>query len=72
MTARLAKEAADKAVARAASPDDDKRQEVVAAAVGLAQTTETLTVPAEPVLLADHSTPETVTSLMQSRAVGCP
>ncbi|MER5197768.1 YfjI family protein [Streptomyces sp. NPDC002755] len=64
VTARLAKEAADKAAARAASADDDKRQEMVATAVGLAQTAGTLTVPAEPVLLADDSTPETVTSLM--------
>lgn len=36
----------------------------MATAVGLAQTADTLTVPAEPVLLADDSTPETVTSLM--------
>ncbi|MCT9087335.1 YfjI family protein [Streptomyces sp. ASQP_92] len=64
LTARLAKEAADRAAAKAASADGDKRQEMVAAAVGLAQTADTLTVPAEPVLLADDSTPETVTSLM--------
>ncbi|GAB2961438.1 YfjI family protein [Streptomyces heilongjiangensis] len=64
LTARLAKEAADKAAARAASADAEQRQEMVATAVGLAQTADTLTVPAEPVLLADDSTPETVTSLM--------
>nr|WP_206326324.1 YfjI family protein [Streptomyces sp. N502] len=64
LTARLAKEAADKAAAKAASADPDKRDEMVAIAVGLAQTADTLTVPAEPVLLADDSTPETVTSLM--------
>ncbi|MFD8392935.1 YfjI family protein [Streptomyces sp. NPDC059680] len=64
LTARLAKEAADKAAAKAASADSDKRDEMVATAVGLAQTADTLTVPAEPVLLADDSTPETVTSLM--------
>ncbi|WBO69352.1 YfjI family protein [Streptomyces camelliae] len=64
LTARLAKEAADKAAAKAASADGDKRDEMVATAVGLAQTADTLTVPAEPVLLADDSTPETVTSLM--------
>ncbi|MET7714663.1 YfjI family protein [Streptomyces sp. NPDC005407] len=64
LTARLAKEAADKAAAKAASADGDKRDEIVATAVGLAQTANTLTVPAEPVLLADDSTPETVTSLM--------
>ncbi|MGW3943285.1 YfjI family protein [Streptomyces phaeochromogenes] len=64
VTARLAKEAADKAAAKAASADNDKREQAVATAVGLAQTADTLTVPAEPVLLADDSTPETVTSLM--------
>ncbi|MFJ9021594.1 YfjI family protein [Streptomyces sp. NPDC102259] len=64
LTARLAQETADKAAAKAASADADKRQEMVATAVGLAQTADTLTVPAEPVLLADDSTPETVTSLM--------
>ncbi|MFF1681583.1 YfjI family protein [Streptomyces sp. NPDC058256] len=64
VTARLAKEAADKAAAKAASADGDKREQMVATAVGLAQTADTLTVPAEPVLLADDSTPETVTSLM--------
>ncbi|MBF6046384.1 DUF3987 domain-containing protein [Streptomyces sp. NRRL B-1677] len=64
LTARLAKEAADKAAAKAGSADGDKREDMVATAIGLAQTAETLTVPAEPVLLADDSTPETVTSLM--------
>ncbi|MCX4557838.1 YfjI family protein [Streptomyces phaeochromogenes] len=64
VTARLAKEAADKAAARAASADAGKRDEMVATAVGLAQTADSLAVPAEPVLLADDSTPETVTSLM--------
>ncbi|MER7679687.1 YfjI family protein [Streptomyces sp. NPDC096934] len=64
LTSRLAKEAADKAAARAASADGDKQDQMVATAVGLAQTADTLTVPAEPVLLADDSTPETVTSLM--------
>ncbi|MFD6737512.1 YfjI family protein [Streptomyces anthocyanicus] len=67
LTARLAKEAADKAAAKAASSDSDKRDEMVATAVGLAQTADTLTVPAEPVLLADDSTPETVTSLMSEQ-----
>ncbi|MEU1627350.1 YfjI family protein [Streptomyces sp. NPDC020096] len=64
LTARLAKEAADKAAAKAASADGDKRDEIVATAIGLAQTADTLTVPAEPLLLADDSTPETVTSLI--------
>ncbi|MFF8426045.1 YfjI family protein [Streptomyces sp. NPDC016566] len=64
LTARLAKEAADKAAAKAASADGDKRDEMVATAIGLAQTADTLAVPAEPLLLADDSTPETVTSLI--------
>jgi hypothetical protein len=64
LTARLAKEAADKATAKAASADGDKRDEMVATAIGLAQTADTLTVPAEPLLLADDCTPETVTSLI--------
>ncbi len=45
LTARLAKEAADKATAKAASADGDKRDEMVATAIGLAQTADTLTVP---------------------------
>ncbi len=57
MTARLAKEAAEKAAAKAASAEADKRDQAVATAVGLAQTADTLAVPAEPVLLADDSTP---------------
>ncbi|MFI5943667.1 YfjI family protein [Streptomyces uncialis] len=64
VTARLAREAADKAAAKAASAETGKRDELVATAVGLAQTAEALTVPVDPVLLADDSTPETVTSLM--------
>ncbi|MEU6216544.1 YfjI family protein [Streptomyces sp. NPDC047022] len=64
LTARMAKESADKAAAKAASADADKRDEIVATAIGLAQTVDTLTVPAEPVLLADDATPEAVTSLI--------
>ncbi|WP_370743363.1 YfjI family protein [Streptomyces sp. LUP47B] len=64
LTARLAKEAADKAATKAASADGDQRDEMRATAIGLAQTADTLTVPAEPLLLADDCTPETVTSLI--------
>lgn len=71
LTARLAKEAADKATVKAASADADKRDEMVKTAIGLAQTADTLTVPAEPLLLADDCTPETVTSLIAEQAAGC-
>ncbi|WP_328888350.1 YfjI family protein [Streptomyces sp. NBC_00316] len=64
MTARLAKEAADKAATKAASADADRREELVAEAIGLAQTAESLAVPVEPLLMADDSTSETVTSLI--------
>lgn len=64
MTARLAKEAADKAAAKAAGADGEKRDELIAAAVGMAQTADAVTVPVEPQLLADDSTSETVTSRM--------
>ncbi|WP_327656030.1 YfjI family protein [Streptomyces sp. NBC_00483] len=64
MTARLAKEAADKAAGKAASASADERDEMVATAIALAQTAETVAVPAEPQLLADDATAETVTSRM--------
>nr|WSZ14592.1 YfjI family protein [Streptomyces canus] len=64
MTARLAKEAADKATAKAASASVDERDEMVATAIALAQTADSVTVPAKPQLLADDTTAETVTSRM--------
>ncbi|MEV7594398.1 DUF3987 domain-containing protein [Streptomyces sp. NPDC089922] len=64
MTARLAKEAADNAAAKAAKADREKREDLIAEAIGLAQTAEVLAVPVEPLLLADDSTSETVTSLI--------
>lgn len=67
MTARLAKEAADKAAAKAASASTDERDELVSTAIALAQTAETVTVPAEPQLLADDATAETVTSRMSEQ-----
>ncbi|MER7172628.1 YfjI family protein [Streptomyces mesophilus] len=67
LTARLAREAADKAAAKAAGADADKREQLVSDAVGLAQTAESLTVPVEPLLLADDSTSETVTSLISEQ-----
>ncbi|WP_406050681.1 YfjI family protein [Streptomyces virginiae] len=64
MTARLAKEAADNAAAKAVKADGGKREELIAEAIGLAQTAESVAVPVEPLLLADDSTSETVTSLI--------
>ncbi|MFE0137754.1 YfjI family protein [Streptomyces sp. NPDC059037] len=64
LTARLAKEAADKAAAKAVNAEGSKREELVAEAIGLTQTAEAVSVPVEPLLLADDSTSETVTSLI--------
>jgi hypothetical protein len=64
LTAKLAKEAADQATAKASKATGDKRDALIAEAVSLAQTAEDLTIPAEPQLLADDATPETITSLM--------
>lgn len=64
MTARLAKEAADKAAGKAASATADERDQAVAEAISLAQTADAVAIPAEPQLLADDSTAETVTSRM--------
>lgn len=64
LTAKLAKDAADQATAKASKATGDKRDELIAEAVSLAQTAEDLTIPAEPQLLADDATAETLTSLM--------
>ncbi|MFD9861250.1 YfjI family protein [Streptomyces alboflavus] len=64
MTARLAKEAADKATAKVASASADEQDQMRATAIALAQTAESVSVPAEPQLLADDATAETVTSLI--------
>ncbi|MGW6258543.1 YfjI family protein [Streptomyces sp. NPDC055085] len=64
ITAKLAKEVADSAAAKAARADADKRDQLVAEAISLAQTSESLTVPAKPRLLADDATPEVIASLL--------
>ncbi|WP_313896014.1 YfjI family protein [Streptomyces sp. YIM 98790] len=64
LTARLAQSAADKAAAKAAAASGEQRDVLVEEAVGLAQAAEAVTIPAEPQLLADDSTAETVSSLM--------
>ncbi|MFH8786315.1 YfjI family protein [Streptomyces roseoverticillatus] len=62
ITARLAKEAADKATSKAATAKEDERDELIASAAALARTAESITVPAEPQLLADDTTAETATT----------
>nr|WP_245982235.1 YfjI family protein [Streptomyces reniochalinae] len=64
LTRKMAQEAADKAAARASSAQSSERDALVAEAIDLAQEADQLTIPARPRLLADDSTPETVTSLM--------
>jgi hypothetical protein len=64
LTAKLAKDAAEQATAKASKATGDKRDQLIAEAVGLAQSAEDLTIPAEPQLLADDATPETITSRM--------
>jgi hypothetical protein len=64
LTRKMAQEAAEKATAKAAGADGPERNALIAEAIGLAQDAEELTVPAKPRLLADDSTPETVTTLM--------
>ncbi|WP_149180849.1 DUF3987 domain-containing protein [Streptomyces sp. TRM49041] len=67
VTARMAREAADKAAAQAAKADGPERDNLVADAIGLAQTAESLSVPPRPRLLADDATPETVTTLLSEQ-----
>lgn len=64
ITARLAKEVADNAAAKAVRADADKREQLVAEAIGLARAAEAVTVPAKPRLLADDATPEVIASLL--------
>ncbi|MFJ4985088.1 YfjI family protein [Streptomyces sp. NPDC088732] len=64
LTARLAREAADKAATKAAGATGGGRDQLISEAVGMAQQAEALRTPAEPQLLADDATPETITSLM--------
>ena len=64
LTRKMAQEAADKAATKASGAEGPERDSLVAEAIDLAQQAEELTVPPKPRLLADDSTPETVTSLM--------
>ncbi|QHY96634.1 hypothetical protein SSPS47_16120 [Streptomyces sp. S4.7] len=66
-TAKLAKAAAEKAAQKAASAEPEKRDELTADAVSLAQTAESLSVPAVPQLVADDVTPETIGSLLHGQ-----
>lgn len=61
---KLAVETAEQAATRAAKAEGPERDMLVSEAILLAQQAEALTVPAKPRLLADDTTPETVTSLM--------
>ncbi|MGI5469634.1 DUF3987 domain-containing protein [Streptomyces sp. CA-132043] len=67
VTAKMAREAADKAAAQAAKAEGPERDGLTAEAVALAQAAESLDVPVKPRLLADDSTPETVTTLMSEQ-----
>lgn len=64
LTQRMAREAAERAAAKAAAAEGPERDDLVAEAIALAQDAEEITVPPRPRLLADDSTPETVTTLM--------
>jgi len=64
LTRKMTQEAADKAAAKAANTEGPEKDALVAEAVGLAQDAAQLTVPPTPRLLADDSTPESITSLM--------
>ncbi|MFJ4093978.1 DUF3987 domain-containing protein [Kitasatospora sp. NPDC089913] len=64
LTARLAREVAETAAAKAAKADGPERDQLVAEAIGLAQTAEGITVPPQPRLLVDDATPEAITSLL--------
>ncbi len=67
VTAKMAREAADKAAAQAAKAEGMERDGLTAEAIALAQAADSLEVPVSPRLLADDSTPETVTTLMSEQ-----
>ncbi|MBW1597918.1 YfjI family protein [Streptomyces sp. JJ38] len=67
LTAKVAREAADKAAGKAANAEGPEREMLVAEAVDLAQTAEALTVPVRPRLLADDATPEVVSTLLSEQ-----
>ncbi|WP_327662374.1 MULTISPECIES: DUF3987 domain-containing protein [unclassified Streptomyces] len=67
VTAKMAREAADKAATQAAKAEGMERDGLTAEAIALAQAADSLEVPNAPRLLADDSTPETVTTLMSEQ-----
>ncbi|WP_317633716.1 MULTISPECIES: DUF3987 domain-containing protein [unclassified Streptomyces] len=67
VTAKMAREAADKAAVQAAKAEGPERDGLTAEAIALAQAAESLEVPVKPRLLADDSTPETLTTLMSEQ-----
>jgi hypothetical protein len=67
LTAKIARESAEKAAAKAAACDGPERDNLVAEAVWLAKEAEALTVPSRPRLLADDATPEVVASLLSEQ-----
>ncbi|MFE6691060.1 YfjI family protein [Streptomyces sp. NPDC057743] len=64
VTAQMAKEAAEHAASKAAKASPDEQDALVESAQALAQKAKTLKVPAEPQLLADDATAETVASTL--------
>ncbi|MEU6647636.1 DUF3987 domain-containing protein [Saccharomonospora sp. NPDC046836] len=64
LTAKMAKEAADNAAAKAAKTEGPEHDALVAEAIALAQAAESMTVPVKPRLLADDTTPEVLSSLV--------
>ncbi|MFB7617168.1 DUF3987 domain-containing protein [Kitasatospora sp. NPDC056181] len=64
LTARLAREVAETAAMKAAKADGPEKDQLVAEAIGLAQTAENITVPPHPRLLVDDATPEAITTLL--------
>jgi hypothetical protein len=68
VTAKMAREAADKAAAQAVKAEGMGRDGLTAEAIALAQAADSLEVPAAPRLLADDSTPQTVTTLSSDGA----
>lgn len=67
VTARMAREAADKAAAKASSCGGPERDALIAEAIDLAQDAEAMAVPPKPRMLADDATPELVASLLSEQ-----
>ncbi|WP_190211581.1 YfjI family protein [Kitasatospora indigofera] len=63
-TLKLLKAAAEKAAARAAGAEQDKREELTREAVFLAHQAEGVTVPAETQLIADNATQESLATML--------